>query len=856
MSIDLGALVATLNPHCRAALDRASAHAARATHYEVDLEHLLLTLAEGEGNDVACVLARAGLESAVLANELNAALEQVRRGNTRAPVFGAHLVNLLQEAWLQASLHLRQRKVRSGAILVALLGHEPLRALLGPASELLRIGRDTLGANLVAWTAASLESAAAAETGSALDRFTDDVSAAAKAGKIDPVTGRDAEIRQLIDILLRRRQNNPILVGEPGVGKTAVVEGLALRIAAGDVPPPLRLASVRALDLALLQAGAGLQGEFEQRLRQLIAEVAAAPASAPVILFIDEAHTLIGAGASAGQGDAANLLKPALARGALRAIAATTWFEYKRYFEKDPALARRFQLVQVEEPDDDAALEMLRGVALALERHHGVDITEAALHDCVRLSRRYLPGRQLPDKAIGVLDTACARVALGQHDTPPQVEAAVRRGAALDAEVVRLRCEQTTGGAHRERIGALEAEQVELTRTLGLLRLRWQEELAAVREILSLRQRLRGAAPLPDAEFDADDDAAPALLAAQLRRVESGLEAIRQDDPMVPVCVDSHMVAAVMGAWTGIPVGKMLADDSLAVRNLHQALSSRVVGQDEALALIANRIKAYHAGLADPGKPVGVFLLAGPSGVGKTETAYALADAMYGGERNLVVVNLSEYQEAHTVSQLKGAPPGYVGYGAGGVLTEAVRRKPYSVVLLDEFEKAHPDVREAFYSVFDKGVMEDGTGLLVDFSNTVILATTNAGAELVTQACSGSAQLTAPAPASRALAAMLHPYLAQVFRPALLARMAVAPYVPLAPARVRQIVYLKLAKMEQRVLAADPDFPGFTEATANWVVGRCSASGAREIDRVIMDELVPALTDGILDQSPVNLVVE
>lgn len=851
MSIDLGALVATLNPHCRAALDRASAHAARATHYEVDLEHLLLALCEGEGHDFACVLARCDLASAVLARELNAVLEQVRRGNARAPVFSPHLVSLLQEAWLQASLHLRQRQVRSSAILVALLGHEPLLALLGPASALLRIGRDTLGANLAAWIEHSSESLGAIDAGSALDRFTEDVTAAARAGDIDPVTGRDAEIRQLIDILLRRRQNNPILVGEPGVGKTAVVEGLALRIAAGDVPPPLLKASVRALDLALLQAGAGLQGEFEQRLRQLIAEVAAASALAPVILFIDEAHTLIGAGAAQGQGDAANLLKPALARGALRAIAATTWFEYKKYFEKDPALARRFQLVQVEEPDDAAALGMLRGVALALERHHGVSITEAALHDAVRLSRRYLPGRQLPDKAIGVLDTACARVALGQHDTPPQVEALVRRGAALESELARLRCEQAIGGAHRERIAALGAEQADTSRVLAQLRLRWQEELAAVREILSLRQRLRAAARAGGAEPDLDDDAAPALLAAQLRRVESGLDAIRQDDPMVPVCVDSHTVAAVMGAWTGIPVGRMLADDSHSVRNLHQALCTRVVGQDDALALIANRIKAYHAGLADPGKPVGVFLLAGPSGVGKTETAYALADALYGGERNLVVVNLSEYQEAHTVSQLKGAPPGYVGYGAGGVLTEAVRRKPYSVVLLDEFEKAHPDVREAFYSVFDKGVMEDGTGLSVDFRNTVILATTNAGAELVTQACAGRAP-----PALRALAAALHPHLAQVFRPALLARLAVAPYVPLSAAGVREIVRLKLGKMEQRVLAADPDFPGFTEATADWVVRRCSTSGAREIDRVIMDELVTALSDGILDQSPVNLVVE
>jgi type VI secretion system protein VasG len=848
MSIDFNALVGTLNPHCRQALEKAAQRSITHTHFEIEVEHLLLELLDAGGNDLACLMPHLGMDRVLLDAELNASLERVKRGNVRPPVFGAHTVTLLQEAWLQSTLHLQLKQVRSGTILLALLEHEQLRALLAASgSSLLRISRDALRKDLMSWTAASSESAHATPearhgTSPALDQYTQDLTAEARAGKIDPIVGRDAEIRQLIDILLRRRQNNPILVGEPGVGKTAVVEGLARRIAEGDVPPPLRSVALRVLDLALLQAGAGIQGEFEQRLKQVIDEVRTAPQ--PVILFIDEAHTLIGAGGAAGQGDAANLLKPALARGELRTIAATTWLEYKKYIEKDPALARRFQLVQVEEPGEDVAVAMLRGVAIKLEQHHGVTILEAAVHDAVKLTHRYLPGRQLPDKAISVLDTACARVALGQHDTPPQVEAAQRRIAALGEELMRLREEHATGAAHGERIAQLQGESARLDKTLSALRLRWHEELAAVQEILRLQGRLRDAAPGVGAD---DDEHAPELLAAQLQRVESGLEAIRQDDPMVPVCVDSRTVAAVVAAWTGIPMGKMLADESHAVRTLRERLAERVVGQDQALALIANRVKAYRAGLTDPEKPVGVFLLVGPSGVGKTETAYALADALYGGERNLVVVNMSEYQEAHTVSQLKGAPPGYVGYGSGGVLTEAVRRKPYSVVLLDEFEKAHPDVLEAFYNVFDKGVMEDGTGLLVDFRNTVILATSNAGAELVIDAWRDGAQ-----PDLKSLTASLQPTLTAAFRPALLARLAVAPYVPLDREGMRRIVWMKLEKLERRVLAADPDFAGFDDATVDWVLGQCSASGAREIDRVIMDELVTTLADAILGDGGLN----
>jgi len=871
MSVDYRALINTLNPHCAGALKRAVGRCMAQQHYHVEIEHLLLELLGSPANDIAAVLSRCGIEPVLVEQELARVLEGVKRGHVREPAFGMGLIALLQQAWLLGSLDLGLAQVRSAAILLALLEHEPSRAtLIGAHSSLLRVGRDSLRAGFAEWTAGSIETpppangsgapgarsngngkAAPAGPTPALDQFTQDLTADARAGRIDPIVGRDAEIRQVVDILLRRRQNNPILVGAPGVGKTAVAEGLARRIAEGDVPPPLRGVSLRVLDLALLQAGAGVKGEFEQRLKDVIAEVReVSKASNPVILFIDEAHTLIGAGGAAGQGDAANLLKPALARGELRTLAATTWLEYKKYIEKDPALARRFQLVQVEEPGEAAAADMLRGIAVKLEQHHGVSILESAVHDAVKLTHRYLPGRQLPDKAISVLDTACARVALGQHDTPPQVEAARRRIEAGAEELARLRAEQATGAPHKEAIARLAGELATLESSLGTLQTRWEEERSAVQEILRLRGRIagrNGAAPPANEDKDDDDDGAPGLLAAQLLRLEAGLEAIRQDDAMVPVCVDSKTVAAVVAAWTGIPVGKMLADESHAVRMLQRRLAARVIGQDGALILIANRIKAYRAGLLDPAKPVGVFLLVGPSGVGKTETAYALADALYGGERNLVAINMSEYQEAHTVSQLKGAPPGYVGYGTGGVLTEAVRRRPYSVVLLDEFEKAHPDVREALYNVFDKGMMEDGTGLLVDFRNTVILATSNAGAELVEEAAS---RMGADTVAVRELAERLQPFLAEIFRPALLARVAVAPYLPLREEGIRRIARLKLDKVAERVLAADPDFPGFDDSTVDWVVAQCSASGAREIDRVIMDELVVNLADDILGAAP------
>ncbi|WAC44380.1 type VI secretion system ATPase TssH [Pseudomonas sp. SL4(2022)] len=849
--MELAGLIGRLNADSRRALERAAQRCLQRSHHYVEIEHLLLELLDIEGGDFAWLLPRFGLERDSLATEINRALELFKAGSTRTPALSAQTIGLLEDAVVQASVQ-GQTSIRSGLLLLALLDRDERRSLLlNSASSLLRIPREALRANLLEWTQASREYSGGpgpaskvrpvqeAAQDSVLDQYTQDLTADARAGRIDPIVGRDGEIRQSIDILLRRRQNNPILVGAPGVGKTAVVEGLALRIAAGDVPPPLQNVILRVLDLGLLQAGAGVKGEFEQRLKGVIDAVR--NSEQPIILFIDEAHTLIGAGGSEGGSDAANLLKPALARGELRTLAATTWLEYKKYFEKDPALARRFQLVQVEEPDEATAVEMLRGVAAKLEQHHGVQVLDSAIQDAVKLSHRYISGRQLPDKAISVLDTACARVSLGQHDVPPPLESLRHREVAVAEELQRLRREQTTGLDHRERITALELESVSNRSAIRELETRWGEEREAVRELLEARRELLALSEnadtrQPDEALDERSD----YLAAELARLEAGLDAIRQDDPLVPEQVDSRTVAAVIAGWTGIPIGKMLADEAYAVRTLGQRLGQRVMGQNSALGTIAQRIQAYRAGLTDPAKPVGVFLLVGPTGVGKTETAYALADALYGGERNLISINLSEYQEAHTVSQLKGAPPGYVGYGTGGVLTEAVRRRPYSVVLLDEIEKAHPDVLEAFYNVFDKGVMEDGTGLVVDFKNTVMLATSNVGAELVLD--TPTDQL-----GSDAFNERLRKVLLQAFRPAFLARMTVVPYRPLDEATLEGIVLAKLEKLRERYKAATGKQFDFDPAIVKAVLAKCSAAGARDIENVLMAQVTGKLAEWVLE---------
>ncbi|WP_321813922.1 MULTISPECIES: type VI secretion system ATPase TssH [unclassified Paraburkholderia] len=863
--MDLKTLMARLEREPRDALERATHHCLRETHFIVEIEHWLAALLETPNGELAAVLPHFGLERTAPIAELHSALARQPRGNQGTPTLSPDLLVWLQDALVQANVVLQRPNVSAAVLLIALLDNEHLRArtTLG-APSLLRVASASLRSNLAAWipsNAANVPASPASaaplpdtSTGgtpraqesparSVLDQYTIDLTSEARAGRIDPIVGRTAEIRLAVDILLRRRQNNPLLVGAPGVGKTAIVEGLALRIAAGDVPPPLAGVTLRVLDLALLQAGASVKGEFEHRLRAVIDEVRRAPA--PVILFIDEAHTMIGAGGAEGGSDAANLLKPALARGELRTIAATTWLEYKKYFERDPALARRFQLVQIEAPDEATAIGMLRALAPRFEAHHGVTLLDAAIVDAVKLSHRYISDRQLPDKAIAVLDTACARVALAQHDVPVQLESARQRERALRDELLRLRAEMVLGAHHTQRVAALEAEHTRNAARVRELETRWHDEAAAVREILAVRARLaahdlnesRRPTPQPAADESAD---ALEDLAAELARLESGLDAIRDDDPMVPVCVDSKTVAAVIAGWTGIPVGKMLADEMHAVRTLETRLAQRIVGQDAALERIARRIRAWRAGLADPQRPVGVFLLVGPTGVGKTETAYALADALYGGERNLIVIDLAAYQEAHTVSQLRGAPPGYVGHAAGGVLTEAVRRRPYSVVLLDEIEKAHTDVLEAFYNVFDKGVMEDGTGLVVDFRNTVILATSNVGAELMLKT-------PASALASETFNRELRETLLHAFRPAFLARMTAVPYVALDDSAVRIIIEKKLEQLRVRYRDATGKQFAFDAGIIDAVLARCRGSGAREIDNVLMNELVGTLAQWALE---------
>lgn len=867
MDIDIRTLLSRLNPVCKHAMELAAQQCVRQTHYNVDVEHLLLTLLDTGAPDWNAVLSHFQIRAEEVSAQLQRAQDHFKRGNGRTPALSPNFSPLFQEAWLLSSMLLGQQQIRSGTLLLALLEVDSLRGLLlESAPGLLNISRTALRQALPSILANSAEDAgdpaARAETGadplradgapgmptpslpaarqSALELYTVDLTALASAGAIDPVRGRDAEIRQLIDVLLRRRQNNPILTGEAGVGKTAVVEGFAQRIVLGDVPPALRNVSVRSLDLALLQAGAGVRGEFENRLKSVIGEVKASPT--PIILFIDEAHQLIGAGGSEGQGDAANLLKPALARGELRTIAATTWAEYKRYVERDPALARRFQVVKVEEPSEAAAVEMLRGMVQRLQAHHGVEILDTAVRDAVKLSHRYISGRQLPDKAISVLDTACARVAIGQSAEPEEIEALGRAIEAAENQLRIQRHEAATGADREDAIAATQRqieEQREQHRRLGE---KLAAERGAVAEILTWRRRI--ADRVENGERAADEEDLSALT-ANLTRLEKGLEAVQNDEPIVPVCVDSSVVAKVISGWTGIPVGRMLADELHTVLYLQDRLSGRIVGQDEALDAIARRIRTFRADLDDPGKPVGVFLLLGPSGVGKTETACALADTLYGGERNMITINMSEFQEAHSVSGLKGAPPGYVGYGRGGVLTEAVRRRPYSVVLLDEMEKAHPDVLEMFFQVFDKGTMEDGEGVSIDFKNTLILLTSNASQDVITDACRGGAR-----PSPEALIERLRPPLLRQFSPAFLGRLVMVPYYPLGDSQINAIVNLKLGRLARRFERNHHARLGWDDAVAQSIAARCKEvdSGARNVDHILTQAVLPELARQVLER--------
>jgi type VI secretion system protein VasG len=789
---------------------------------------------------------------------LTTALDQLPRGATSISDLSSHVEEAVERGWVFATLLFGDSQVRTGHLLVGILKTPVLRNSLSAMSrEFDKLKVEQLTDAWSTITKGSPEEAMGASDGlragagvspgessgamppapmgkqEALRRFSVDLTERARSGEMDPVVGRDEEIRQIVDILMRRRQNNPILTGEAGVGKTAVVEGFAQRIASGDVPPALRGVSLRALDLGLLQAGASMKGEFESRLRQVIDEVQAS--AQPIILFIDEAHTLIGAGGAAGTGDAANLLKPALARGKLRTIAATTWAEYKKHIEKDPALTRRFQVVQVGEPDEAKALLMMRGTASALEKHHRVLVLDEALEAAVRLSHRYIPARQLPDKAVSLLDTCCARVAISQHAVPAEVEDSRRRIQGLDTEIEIIDRESALGmsSASGRRAAAQASLQAEKQR-LADLEERWAAERKLVDQILNLRTKLRG-----------DSEAAErAAWLDELHTAQASLGKLQGEQPLILPTVDQQAVASVVGDWTGIPVGRMVKNEIETVLRLAGTLGQRVLGQSHALEMIARRIQTSRAGIENPNKPIGVFMLAGPSGVGKTETALALAETLYGGEQNAITINMSEFQEAHTVSTLKGAPPGYVGYGEGGVLTEAVRRRPYSVVLLDEVEKAHPDVHEIFFQVFDKGWMEDGEGRVIDFTNTLIFLTTNVGSELILALCKD----TAARPDPEQIAQALRKALLRSFPAALLGRMVTIPYYPLSDDMIGKIARLQLGRVAKRVHESHRIPFTYDDDVVKLIAGRCTEleSGGRMIDSILTNTLLPRISQELL----------
>jgi type VI secretion system protein VasG len=884
---NLKSLIGKLNDPARSALEGAAGLCLSRTHYDIEVEHFLMKLLDSPDNDFASIARHFEIDKSRLSAELTRSLDKLKSGNARTPAISPTIIKMLVTAWTTGSIDYNARQIRTGFTVLALLSDDELRRLVHETSrEMQKIEPEALRKDFPAIVATSHEEVLPASAEAAgpltpaaraaggktpnLDQFTINLTENARAGKIDPVLGRDFEIRQVIDILTRRRQNNPILTGEAGVGKTAVVEGFAMRVWQGDVPPPLKNVVIRTLDLALLQAGAGVKGEFENRLKGLIEEVKASPI--PIILFIDEAHTMIGAGGQAGQNDAANLLKPALARGELRTIAATTWSEYKKYFEKDPALARRFQVVKVEEPTEAQCMVMMRGIVGSLEKHHKVRILDEAVAAGVRLSNRYLAGRQLPDKAVSVLDTACARLSLGQNATPAAIEDAVRQLDDLEVQERVLSREAAVGADHSERLEQIGGLKTEVQSRLTGMRDRWDKERDLVSRIRDVRSRLEGesqasvAANTTSVPSQAPSTAggngsalsteavggvaiaAPesslAELRSQLRELESQLSTLQGEAGLIRVCVDAHIVGEVISGWTGIPVGKMMKDEIATILSLQELLGSRVIGQSYALGVISQRIETSRASLDDPNKPVGVFMLVGPSGVGKTETALALSDLLYGGEHNLITINMSEFQEPHTVSTLKGSPPGYVGYGEGGVLTEAVRRRPYSVVLLDEVEKAHPDVLELFYQVFDKGQMEDGEGRQIDFKNNIIILTTNACTDQMMKLCADPE--TAPSPA--ALVTALKPELNKIFKPAFLGRMVVVPYYPIRDEALKKIIVLKLGKIQRRVQENHKIRLTYDDKLIDEVARRCTEveSGARNVDNILTNSLLPDISRQIL----------
>ena len=904
----------------------------------VELEHWLQQILSNQDSDLHRIIKHFELDTSRLAKDMTDALDRLPRGATSISDLSSHIENAVERAWVYGTLLFGEYKVRTGHVMVGMLKTSSLRnALYNISRQFERVKLEALSDDFARIVSGSPEEALQTAEGGvagaapgeasgamapaamgkqeALKKFAVDLTERARKNEIDPVSGRDEEIRQIVDILMRRRQNNPILTGEAGVGKTAVVEGFAIRLARGDVPPQLKNVSLLSLDIGLLQAGASMKGEFEQRLRQVIDEVQASPK--PIILFVDEVHTLVGAGGAAGTGDAANLLKPALARGTLRTIGATTWAEYKKYIEKDPALTRRFQVVQVLEPSEQKAVLMLRGVASTLEKHHRVQLLDEAIEAAVKLSHRYIPARQLPDKAVSLLDTTCARVGISQHATPPEVEDCRRRIEGLEVELEIIGREEDVGiDIGVRRVDAEQKLAIEKERYTGL-EARWQEEKGLVDQVLELRAKLRAggkavdesASPSPQpspargegvseaapatklaregvneaapsaklaretpsplssgavaegsrgeserpitSENPANQSSQPAMSAearqaclADLHALQTRLHALQGEAPLIMPSVDAQAVSSVVADWTGIPVGRMVKNEVETVLKLAETLNQRIIGQRHALEMIAKRIQTSRAKLDNPNKPIGVFMLCGTSGVGKTETALALAESLYGGEQNIITINMSEFQEAHTVSTLKGAPPGYVGYGEGGILTEAVRRRPYSVVLLDEIEKAHPDVHEIFFQVFDKGWMEDGEGRYIDFKNTIILLTTNAGSDMVMSMCRDPELMPDP----ESLAKALREPLLKVFPPALLGRLVVIPYYPLSDDMLANIVRLQLGRIKKRVQDNHKIPFEYDEETVKLIVSRCTEleSGGRMIDAILTNTMLPRISEEFL----------
>ena len=859
------ALFGKLNPLLYKAIEGATVFCKLRGNPYVELVHWLHQILSTNDSDVHRIVRHFDVDASKLAADLTKALDKLPRGATAISDLSEHIEMAVERAWVYGTLKYQDSQVRSAYIMVGIVKTMGLRNILyGISKEFEKLGIDALSEKLADIVKGSPEETLAASDGSglggepgeasgamapaqmgkqeALKKYAVDLTEKARKGELDPVTGRDEEIRQIVDILMRRRQNNPILTGEAGVGKTAVVEGFALRLAKGDVPPQLKDVSLLTLDIGLLQAGASMKGEFEQRLRQVIDEVQASPK--PIILFVDEVHTLVGAGGAAGTGDAANLLKPALARGTLRTIGATTWAEYKKYIEKDPALTRRFQVVQVPEPDEAKAVAMLRGVATVLEKHHKVLLLDEAITAAVNLSHRYIPARQLPDKAVSLLDTSCARVAVSQHATPPEVEDTMRKIEMIDVEIGIIEREAAVGIVIGERLVEASAKRAVHAEKLAELDIRWKDEKLLVEQIINLRGKLRGSGDgKVDTAVPLGDDARSAML-GDLRDLQSKLATMQGDTPLILPAVDAQAVASVVADWTGIPVGRMVKNEVEAILKIADTLNQRVIGQRHGLDMIAKRIQTSRAKLDNPNKPIGVFMLVGPSGVGKTETALTLAEQLYGGEQNMITINMSEFQEAHTVSTLKGAPPGYIGYGEGGVLTEAVRRKPYSVVLLDEVEKAHPDVHEIFFQVFDKGVMEDGEGRMIDFKNCVIILTSNVGSELIMSMTRDPELMPQPEDIAKALREPL----LKVFPAALLGRIQTVPYFPLSDEMLGNIIRLQLGRIKKRIAENHKAVFSYGEDVVATIASRCTEieSGGRMIDAILTNTILPKLSEEYL----------